>query len=499
MITPNENSESTHAEELSREKIDTVLEHAQNILGDCDDNRATDGIPLTDETSEEVGLSGPRTPDERLAPSIEATLNALRASDLLDAPLTVAIDVTEFDAEYWSETSDPTAEGYNGRKEPALRQSKLAVISAVSTPVPVILGIETLEKPGSHEHAECPSLADVVQSLLEQATQYVEIDTVLADRGFHSAGVIAAIERLNLTYIIPTRPHPFVREVIKEVTDPGSPEYAVARDVTVPVVDQTYTTDFVLVQQESAAEGYVVFLTNTAPSDMVLEEIPNRYTQRWQIENQEKTLRTRLESKSLPGGLQCQDCLAAAAEVNAYSLANHQLKENSTQRTGRYMLEFDRFLQALYAPRSNSPKTASPAETEKRQTTLKDHEEIEASLAEQATILCQNHDDLADVISNLEIEDDWFTGYAQPAAAKYDLDAIASLFLYKHARDLSTADLLRQLRQVDGTTPFGLQELPAASTLSHSWRNRFSQDERLVITSTADRIRHIYADHQEPR
>lgn len=348
MTTPNENSDSARIEELSREKTENSLEHARAILGYSGDNLATDGNPSADESSEEVGQSSPRTPDEIFAPSIEATLNVLRASTSLDAPLTVAIDVTEFDAGYWSETSDPTAEGYDAREEPALRESKLAVISAVNTPVPVILGIEPLEKSGLHEHEKCLSLADVVQSLLEQATQHVEIDTVLADRGFHAQSVITAIERRGLTYIIPAHSHPFVRAVINETTNHGSPDYAVARDVTVPVAGQTYTTNFVLVRQESAVEDYVVFLTNTKPSDDALEEIPNRYTQRWQIENQGKTLRTRLETKSLPEGLQCQDYLAAAAEVNAYSLVNHLLKEQSDERTGRYVLGFDHFLQSLH-------------------------------------------------------------------------------------------------------------------------------------------------------
>ncbi|SDD96967.1 transposase [Natrinema hispanicum] len=500
MTIPDENSEPARTDRPSRDEIENVLEHVRDALGFHDDHVANDVTPNAGETSGEGVQSKPRTAIDSFASSVEAAITALRASGSSSEPLTVAIDVTEFDAGYWSETVDPTAEDYDGREEPAARQSKFAVISAVSTPVPVVLGIEPVENPGVHDQSEHPRLADVVGSLLNQATQHVEIDTVLADRGFHSAGIIAAIERHDLTYIIPARPHPFVRGVISEVTAHRSPDYAVERDVTVPIVDQPYLTNFVLVREESTPGGYVVFLTNGELSDYESGAISERYRRRWLIENQAKTFRTRLETKSLPDELQCQDCLAAVAEVNAYSLANHLLKETSTQLTGRYVLRFDRFLQALYATQSNSAKTPSPAETEETQSARRDHEEIVASLAEQATNLCQDHDDLADVISGLEIEDDWFTGYAQPATATYDLEIIVSLFLYKHARGLSTAGLLDQLEKEDnGTTPFSLQQLPAASTLSHSWRNRFRQHERWVITDAADRIRHIYADHQEPR
>ena len=500
MTTRDENSEPARTDRPSRDEIENVLEQVRDVLGFHDSHVANAVSQNARETSEEGVQSKPRTAINDFASYVETAITTLRASTSFDESLTVAIDVTEFDAGYWFENVDPTAENYDGREEPAARQAKLAVISAVSTPVPVVLGIEPLEKLGVHDQSEHPRLADVVGSLLDQATQHVEIDTVLADRGFHSAGVIAAIERHDLTYIIPAQPHPFVRGVISEVTNHRSPDYAVERDITVPIVDQPYMTNFLLVREESASEGYVVFLTNCELSDYESGAISERYRRRWLIENQAKTLRTRLESKSLPDKLQCQDCLAGAAEVNAYSLANHLLKERSTQLTGQYVLGFDRFLQALYATRFNSAKTPSPAETEETQSARRDHEEIVASPAEQATILWQDHDDLADVISGLEIEDDWFTGYAQPATAKYDLEVIVSLFLYKHARGLSTAGLLRHLEEVDDdTTPFGFRELPAASTLSHLWRTRFSQDERWVITGAADCIRHICTDHQEPR
>lgn len=428
--------------------------------------------------------------------SIETTLNALRTSTSFDEPLTVAIDVTEFDAGYWSESVDSTADDFNSRKEPAARRTKFAVISTVSPSPPVILGIEPLENPGRDDQSERPRLADVVRSLLEQAAQHVEIDTVLADRGFHSASVLAEIERHGLTYIIPARPHAFVRDVIAGATNGGSPAYAVARDVEVRVGKWMYTTDFVLVREESASDGYVVLLTNTAPLDDEVETIPDQYTQRWLIEKQAKRLRIRLEAKSLPDGVQCQDCLAAAADVNACSLANHLLIERFNQPTGRYVLTFDEFMQALYSQRypfATKPSFAVPVE-ESRVGSHK-HEDIVERLADQAADLCQEHSDLVSVIAHLDIQPDWFTG-EWPTNAAYEPPPIVLLHLYRHARELSQTGLLSHLDDEKRChARFGLQQLPSQSTLSRSWRTRFSPTDRLLIETAADRIRRVFAEH----
>lgn len=500
MTTPDENPETISAEQPSRHDIEEILEQVRDAFGYSEDHLGSDGNPPARKDSEEDTQPSPQPAVEIFTSSTETTINTLRASTSFDAPLTVAIDVTEFDAGYWSEHVDPTAEDYDGRKEPASRQTKLAVISTVSTPVPVVLGIEPLEKPGVHDQSGRPRLADVVQSLLDQATQHVEIDTVLADRGFHSAGVFAEIERHDLTYIIPARPHSIVRAVINRVKDHGSPDYAVERDVTVQVVDQTYTTNFVLVRRKSAAEGYVVFLTNTEPSDGVLEETPNRYTQRWQIQNQSKTLRTRLESKSLPDGVQCQDCLAAAADVNAYSLANHLLTERSNQPTDQYVLKFDEFLQALYSQRYPFvTKLSSAAATEESRVGSHEHEDIVERLADQAANLCQEHSDLVAVIAHLDVQPDWFSA-EWPTNAAYELPPIVLLHLYQHARKLSQTGLLNHLDDEKRChARSGLQQLPSQSTLSRSWRTRFSPTDRLLIETAADRIRRVFAEHHGRR
>ena len=46
---------------------------------------------------------------------------------------------------------------------------------------------------------------DVVRRLIDRANEYVDIHTVYADREFHAADVITALEDAGLQYVIPAR------------------------------------------------------------------------------------------------------------------------------------------------------------------------------------------------------------------------------------------------------------------------------------------------------
>jgi len=100
-------------------------------------------------------------------------------------------------------------------------------------------------------------------------------------------------------------------------------------------------------------------------------------------------------------------------------------------------------------------------------------------LGEQAEDLCHIHDHITRIISNLDINDDWFSDYSEPQRANFDLKPVVRMFLYHHARDLdSQSGLARRLRGAAFLhIRFELHKPPQQQLISHSWRNRFDAAE----------------------
>lgn len=65
-------------------------------------------------------------------------------------------------------------------------------------------------------------------------------------------------------------------------------------------------------------------------------------------------------------------------------------------------------------------------------------DEILRSIEAQTEDLCHIHDHITRIITNLDIGAEWFSGYDDPGRAKFDLEPMVRLFLYKHARDLKS-------------------------------------------------------------
>lgn len=80
----------------------------------------------------------------------------------------------------------------------------------------------------------------------------------------------------------------------------------------------------------------------------------------------------------------------------------------------------------------------------------------------------------------------------------YSRDQFAALFLYQHAQSISTAELAWQVE----TSPelraqINLDQAPTQQALSHAWRQRFTSQDRRVITAAATQMRRLYTRHQQ--
>lgn len=115
--------------------------------------------------------------------------------------------------------------------------------------------------------------------------------------------------------------------------------------------------------------------------------------------------------------------------------------------------------------------------------------EAASKIAEQAAERSEECDTLSSLVSALDIQRDWFTDPAQSASREYPLESLVALFLYKHARGLSSNELIDHLITQDETAEFDLPRAPSQQLLSRVWRQRFNQSDRSVIRTAALHVR----------
>lgn len=123
-------------------------------------------------------------------------------------------------------------------------------------------------------------------------------------------------------------------------------------------------------------------------------------------------------------------------------------------------------------------------------------QEILDSIEEQTEDLCHIHDHITRVITNVEVEEEWFDGYDEPERAKFELEPMVKTFLYKYAREFSQAELARRLRGAAYVyIRLGLNQPISQQVISHNKRNRFDKDDRSLLKDAAERIRNVCAEH----
>lgn len=129
-------------------------------------------------------------------------------------------------------------------------------------------------------------------------------------------------------------------------------------------------------------------------------------------------------------------------------------------------------------------------------TSLPNRSEVVEEICEQADDLCHIHDHITRVIANLDIGDDWFTGYDESKRAKFGLEAAVKMFIYKEARGFDQTELEQRLKGAAFVyIRFGLSGPMNQQIISYNWRRRFDHTERRTIKTAARRIREICAEH----
>jgi len=121
--------------------------------------------------------------------------------------------------------------------------------------------------------------------------------------------------------------------------------------------------------------------------------------------------------------------------------------------------------------------------------------EIVQRITEQAEQRSQDHDRLVDLVTDLDIQVEWFTDEFDSETTRYRLDSMALVCLYKFARGMSFTDVVDFLATTGEESQFGLPTVPTQQSFHYAWRNRFDSTDRSVIRKAALRVRFAHEFH----
>jgi hypothetical protein len=236
----------------------------------------------------------------------ENILSTIRGDDPFnDRKVTAAIDITpvRFWPSPWVDKDQGIAKtafpkmvsGYKKDGE-YKRGYKYATITLVGDVAPIILGVEPVKENSNWEDDDATSYAkaELVKRLLDRAQQFVDIDQVLFDRGFHSHDVYAEVATRGLTYLAPAPKYTDDLNAIEDIKSTEGVDAGVIHDVPFNGNEgHRHTAEFLYAPVDAAdADGnYGAYVTNrdhVAPEE--IEAVINQYDRRWDIENQYKSI-----------------------------------------------------------------------------------------------------------------------------------------------------------------------------------------------------------------
>ncbi|WP_053947868.1 transposase [Halolamina sediminis] len=234
-------------------------------------------------------------------------INSIRGENPFSARETIAaIDITheQFHVWPWEDKESGVAKpdypkmvsGYKKDGE-YKRGYKYATITLVGDHAPIVLGIEPVKEDSEWEPDGSPSYskADLVSRLLDRAERFVDLDTVMFDRGFYVNQVYADVHDRDLTYLSPVPTYEDDLAAIQDIQEHPTADAAVKHDVPLGIDGEIHhEAEFLYAPSTSddANGKYAVFVTNhdhVEPEE--ISSVVNGYSRRWDIENQYKSIK----------------------------------------------------------------------------------------------------------------------------------------------------------------------------------------------------------------
>jgi hypothetical protein len=206
-------------------------------------------------------------------------------------PVTAAIDITT--VPYYGAVQEmPMVSGVQAAEE---RAFKFATLSIVGENIPLVLAIEPIRESSAWDENTPNQIHRVVRRLVRRANQHVPIETVLCDREFDSMDVYQTLSNLGVNYLIPKRVTSSERNAIETMEADGR-DVAVEQ-ASVDVESGSHSMRFLYVPS-TKTDGTAVFATNLNVGPDEAETFCHRYSRRWRIENEYKSIKNDFLAKT---------------------------------------------------------------------------------------------------------------------------------------------------------------------------------------------------------
>jgi hypothetical protein len=218
-------------------------------------------------------------------------LSAIASEASFRRPVTAAIDITTIP--YYGDVERmPMVSGMQGEEE---RAFKFATLSIVGENIPLVLAVEPIRESSAWDRNPPNRIHRVVRRLVTRAKEHVPIETVLCDREFDSKNVYQTLSNLGVNYLIPKRVTSTEREAIETMDADG--QAVAVESASVHLESGSHSMQFLYVPSTSG-EGTTVFATNLRVGPEEAESFCRRYSRRWQIENEYKSIKSDFLAKT---------------------------------------------------------------------------------------------------------------------------------------------------------------------------------------------------------
>ena len=210
-------------------------------------------------------------------------LSVIKSETSFRRPVTAAIDITT--VPYYGDVDGmPMVSGLDQEN----RAFKFATLSIVGLNIPLILAVEPIRESSAWDENPPNQIHRVVRRLVTRAKEHVPIETVLCDREFDAQRVYQTLSNLGVNYLIPKRINSTEQDIIETMEADG--QAVAVEPASVHVEAGGHSMQFLYVPS-TKGNGTTVFATNLRVSPNEAETFCRRYSRRWQIENEYKSIK----------------------------------------------------------------------------------------------------------------------------------------------------------------------------------------------------------------
>lgn len=292
---------------------------------------------------------------------VDQLLNEIAERDQggLREPVKAAIDITSWEfepspfcnEENTEECEEPiTVDGekrylrndypemVSGLKGDGERGYQFATLTIVAEDTPLVLAIEPVRDGRRWEDDEVrtTSRGEIVDRLLEQASQHIDIHKVFADREFDTFEVLDVIDRHDIQYVIPKRMGAAVDyENVEKVKEHSVADVAV-ESAKLDGGGRSHEVSMMYVPSTEEKDTYSIFMTNAEVSPDRAQGLTAQYSHRWEIENEYKTIKEHFLPTSASKDFRVRFLYFVIAVVmyNVWRLTNFFLRDKVTVDLG---------------------------------------------------------------------------------------------------------------------------------------------------------------------